>query len=175
MGELAALLDPGPDHGGGRLNGEVADNLDDAWKAAVRADLPSGSRCGPFGARRARRRLHLAVRRSWGRASESVLTIAKSHVGDFAQGQSGPAYTIVVTNSVSATGGGYTGPATAPPSIVNLASVSGGGATASANTSDPTSIDTSTTGIPALGTAGLVLLGLLLAAAGWVASRRTGA
>jgi hypothetical protein len=53
------------DHGDGLLKAELADNLDDAWKAVVGADLPYGSRYGPFGARWASRRAHLAVRRSW--------------------------------------------------------------------------------------------------------------
>jgi hypothetical protein len=53
------------DHGDGLVKAEVADNLDDEWKAALGVDLPYGSRYGPFGARWASRRLHLAVRRSW--------------------------------------------------------------------------------------------------------------
>ncbi len=53
------------DHGDGLLKAEVADNLDDVWKAVVGAELPYGSRYGPFGARWASRRVHLAVRRSW--------------------------------------------------------------------------------------------------------------
>ena len=53
------------DHGDGLVKGEVADNLDDAWKVVLGAELPYGSRYGPFGARWASRRAHLAVRRSW--------------------------------------------------------------------------------------------------------------
>ena len=55
----------GFDHGDGLVKAEVADNVTDEWKVTAGADLPYGSRYGPFGARWAGRRARLAVRRSW--------------------------------------------------------------------------------------------------------------
>lgn len=52
-------------HGDGFLKAEVSDNLTDVWKVTFGAELPFGSRYGPFGARDASRRVRLAVRRSW--------------------------------------------------------------------------------------------------------------
>lgn len=52
-------------HGDGFLKAEVSDNLTDVWKITLGAELPFGSRYGPFGARDASRRVRLALRRSW--------------------------------------------------------------------------------------------------------------
>ncbi len=53
------------DRGDGLIKAEIADNLTDEWGVTAGGDLPYGSRNGPFGARWASRRVHLAVRRSW--------------------------------------------------------------------------------------------------------------
>ena len=52
-------------HGDGLVKAEVEDAVTDVWRVALGVDLPYGSRRGPFGARSATRRAHLAVRRSW--------------------------------------------------------------------------------------------------------------
>jgi choice-of-anchor C domain-containing protein len=150
------------------------------------------------------------------------LTIAKSHVGNFTQGQVGATYTITVTNSgpgptvgtvtvvdsvpagltaTALTGTGWgcvlgtltctrsdalaagasypvltltvNVSASAPPSVVNAATVSGGGSASSVTANDSTVIQGTTTPtvIPTLQPLALLLLALLVAASAWRARR----
>jgi len=52
-------------HGDGLAKGEVSYAVTDSCRATLGADVPFGSRYGPFGSRPETRRAHLAVRQSW--------------------------------------------------------------------------------------------------------------
>lgn len=64
-GEWKLVWTAGLNHGDGLLKWEAGYNLTDSWKLTVGAELPYGTKEGPFGALYSARTAHAALRLSW--------------------------------------------------------------------------------------------------------------
>jgi hypothetical protein len=64
-GEWKLVSASGLKQGDGLLKGEVGYNMTDTWKITIGAELPYGSKNGPYGSLHAAQRVHLALRHSW--------------------------------------------------------------------------------------------------------------